>query len=173
MLRDHIGRTKIRCGLMKAGNLLVSLLAFALKCHGSSSDPALSSGPIAIVAKLAVMHAETVSQNTSVARPIARITAYSVTWINESRQSNMLMQSTPALLHALENLHETARAANRDLSDDEHESAVLVQKILNGAKSADTAVEQNHKTRLDINMKTAQAQGLKIPGLHPPARRRN
>ena len=30
------------------------------------------------------------------------------------------------------------------------------------AKPADTAVEQIHKTRLDINMKTARAQGLKI-----------
>ena len=42
-------------------------------------------------------------------------------------------------------------------------AAVLVQKILNGAKPADTAVEQIHKTRLDINMKTARTQGLKIP----------
>ena len=39
-------------------------------------------------------------------------------------------------------------------------AAVLVQKILNGAKPADTAVEQIHKTRLDINLKTARAQGL-------------
>jgi putative ABC transport system substrate-binding protein len=42
-------------------------------------------------------------------------------------------------------------------------AAVLVQKILNGAKPADIPVEQIHKTRLDINMKTARAQGVKIP----------
>ena len=38
-----------------------------------------------------------------------------------------------------------------------------LQKILNGAEPADTAVEQIHKTRLDTNMKTARTQGLKIP----------
>jgi len=42
-------------------------------------------------------------------------------------------------------------------------AAVLVQKILNGAKPADIPVEQIHKTRLDINMKTARAQGVNIP----------
>jgi ABC-type uncharacterized transport system substrate-binding protein len=38
-----------------------------------------------------------------------------------------------------------------------------VRKILNGAKPADNPVEQIHKTRLDTNMKTARAQGVKIP----------
>jgi putative tryptophan/tyrosine transport system substrate-binding protein len=42
-------------------------------------------------------------------------------------------------------------------------AAALVQKILNGAKPADTPVEQIHKTRLDVNMKTARAQGMKVP----------
>jgi len=42
-------------------------------------------------------------------------------------------------------------------------AAILVQKILGGAKPADLAVEQIHKTRLDLNMKTARAQGLRIP----------
>lgn len=42
-------------------------------------------------------------------------------------------------------------------------AAILVQKILNGGKPADIPVEQIHKTRLDVNMKTARALGLKIP----------
>ena len=42
-------------------------------------------------------------------------------------------------------------------------AAELVHKILNGAKPADIPVEQIRKTRFDINMKTAQALGLKIP----------
>jgi putative tryptophan/tyrosine transport system substrate-binding protein len=42
-------------------------------------------------------------------------------------------------------------------------AAELVHKILNGARPADIAVEQIHKTRLDINMKAAQGLGLKIP----------
>jgi putative ABC transport system substrate-binding protein len=42
-------------------------------------------------------------------------------------------------------------------------AAELVRKILNGVKPADIAVEQIHKTRLDLNMKTARAQGVKIP----------
>ena len=42
-------------------------------------------------------------------------------------------------------------------------SAELVHKILQGAKPADLPVEQINKTRLDINMKTARALGLKVP----------
>ena len=43
-------------------------------------------------------------------------------------------------------------------------AAEVVRKILNRAKPADIPVEQIHKTRLDINMQTARAQGVKIPG---------
>jgi putative tryptophan/tyrosine transport system substrate-binding protein len=42
-------------------------------------------------------------------------------------------------------------------------AAILAQKILGGGKPADIPVEQIHKTRLDINMQTARALGLKIP----------
>jgi len=38
-----------------------------------------------------------------------------------------------------------------------------MQKILRGAKPANTAVEQIRRTRLEINMKAARTQDLKIP----------
>jgi ABC-type uncharacterized transport system substrate-binding protein len=43
------------------------------------------------------------------------------------------------------------------------QSAVLVDKVLNGAKPADLPVEQPWKYALAINLKTAQALGLTIP----------
>ena len=42
-------------------------------------------------------------------------------------------------------------------------AAELAHRILRGAKPADLPVEQIRKTRLDVNMKTAKALGIKVP----------
>jgi putative ABC transport system substrate-binding protein len=49
------------------------------------------------------------------------------------------------------------------LSDAVRRQAILVGKILKGAKPADLPVEQASKYQLVINLKTAKALGLAIP----------
>ena len=50
-----------------------------------------------------------------------------------------------------------------DYLDNFRRSATYVVKILNGAKPADLPIEQPMRFKLVVNLKTAQALGLKIP----------
>jgi ABC-type uncharacterized transport system substrate-binding protein len=50
-----------------------------------------------------------------------------------------------------------------NLSDHFHRAAILVDKVIKGAKPADLPVEQPTKFEFIINLKTAKQIGLTIP----------
>jgi putative tryptophan/tyrosine transport system substrate-binding protein len=52
-----------------------------------------------------------------------------------------------------------------DVVDLNQQSAIYIGKILKGAKPADLPIQQSTKVQLVINLKTANALGLKIPDL--------
>ena len=60
-------------------------------------------------------------------------------------------------------LQELGYVEGENLSANFRRGARVVDKVLKGAKPADLPVEQPTRLELVLNMKTAQALGLKIP----------
>ena len=92
-------------------------------------------------------------------------------------RSNRTEISKSAIAAGLPNIHtyrETAEAGGLisygpDFVDLWRRAAEFVDKILRGTKPADIAVEQPIKFVLVINLRTAKALGLAIPGPFSPA----
>jgi putative ABC transport system substrate-binding protein len=85
--------------------------------------------------------------------------------VNRTRIAELAVK---ARLPTMNNFRELAEAGGMlaygvNMADFIGRSAVFVDRILKGAKSADLAVEQPTKFELVINLKTAKALGLTIP----------
>ena len=62
-------------------------------------------------------------------------------------------------------MQESATEVARNFCFREERLSVYIGKILNGAKPSDLPIQQSTKVELVVNLKTANALGLKMPVL--------